>query len=161
MLPVFSVDFDIAFRTRQQPLNNRMWLPNMPENACSVNQIWESQTFHNSPVAFVFRCCRVISLTVHDGGQNADTIISIPRANIISPNTIFVPLLLFFLRFYGVLFFPQVRIKLLSRVQKCTCCGSLRYCTWNSIFSCTEQGSPQELLCSTYVSDTAVQAPPK
>ena len=78
----------------------------MPENACSVNQIWESQTFHSSPVAFVFRCCRVISLTVHDGGQNADTIISIPRANIISPNITFVPLLIFFLRFYGVLCFP-------------------------------------------------------
>ena len=30
-----------------------------------------------------------------------------------------------------------------------------------AFFSCTEQGSPQELLCSTYVSDTAVQAPPK
>ena len=162
MLPVFSVGFDIAFRTRQQPLNNRMWLLHMPENACSVNQIWESQTFHNSHVAFVFpmlprnqshrtwRRAKRWHHNQHTEGKHYQ-----PQYNFRSVALVFASILTMFC------VFPQVRIKLLSWVQKSTCCGSLRYCTWNSIFSCTEQGSPQELLCSTYVSDTAVQAPPK
>ena len=161
MLPVFSVDFDIAFRARQQPLNNRMWLPNMPNRlfcqvklrTADISQLSCCFCFPMLPRNQSHRTWRRAKRWHHN--QHTEGKHYQPQYNFRSVALVFASILTMFC------VFPQVRIKLLSWVQKSTCCGSLRYCTWNSIFSCTEQGSPQELLCSTYVSDTAVQAPPK
>lgn len=161
MLPVFSVDFDIVSRARQQPLDNRMWLLHMPNRlfcqaklrTADISQLSCCFCFPMLPRNQSHRTWRRAKRWHHN--QHTEGKHYQPQYNFRSVAHVFASILTMFC------VFPQVRIKLLSWVQKCTCCGSLRYCTWNSIFSCTEQGSPQELLCSTYVSDTAVQAPPK
>lgn len=113
MLPVFSVDFDIVSRARQQPLNSRMWLLHMPNRLLCQSNLRTADISQRS-CCFCFptlprnqshrtwRRAKRWHHNQHTEGKHYQ-----PQYNFRSVAHVFTSILTMFC------FFPQVRIKLL------------------------------------------------